>query len=60
MLLVATTTDSVSPISTSPGGSSDSISTDGVDDLEIDDNNLNQLADSGNVRGYEVCRLIPL
>lgn len=63
MLFAATTTESVSPISTSPGGSSDSISTDGVDDLEIDDNtssNLNQLADSGNIRGYEVYCFNPL
>lgn len=63
LLFAATTTESVSPISTSPGGSSDSISTDGVDDLEIDDNtssNLNQLADSGNIRGNDVCCFTPL
>uniref|UniRef100_A0A1B6MUK7 RUN domain-containing protein n=1 Tax=Graphocephala atropunctata TaxID=36148 RepID=A0A1B6MUK7_9HEMI len=45
-----TTTESVSPLSTSPGGSSGSISTEGVDDLEIDDNtssNLTRLSQSG-------------
>ncbi|XP_046676847.1 run domain Beclin-1-interacting and cysteine-rich domain-containing protein isoform X2 [Homalodisca vitripennis] len=45
-----TTTESVSPLSSSPGGSSGSISTEGVDDLEIDDNNssnLTRLSQSG-------------
>ncbi|CAG2059493.1 unnamed protein product, partial [Timema podura] len=46
---IPTTTDqSVSPLSTSPGTPSDSISTDDVDDLEVDEvNNLAQLKNSG-------------
>lgn len=44
-----TTTDqSISPLSTSPGTPSDSISTDGVEDLELDDSqNISTLKDSG-------------
>lgn len=44
-----TTTDqSISPLSTSPGTPSDSISTDGVEDMELDDTqNISTLKDSG-------------
>ncbi|XP_034230440.1 run domain Beclin-1-interacting and cysteine-rich domain-containing protein isoform X2 [Thrips palmi] len=44
-----TTTDqSISPLSTSPGTPSDSISTDGVEDMELDDTqNISNLKDSG-------------
>lgn len=45
----ATTTDqSVSPLSSSPGTPSESISTDDVDDLEVDEvKNLAQLKNAG-------------
>lgn len=49
-VIAATTTDqSISPVSTSSGSPTDSISTDDVEDYEIDDTrNLSQLKNSGN------------
>jgi hypothetical protein len=50
-LLLATTTDqSVSPLSSSPGTPSESVSTDDVDDLEVDEvKNLAQLKNTGKL-----------